>query len=1430
MKTANVKQAAGKATRILVAALLAFAAVPLAAQQPQEALAAEQVYLNSYMEYPWFKVGDTIAYCASPSKPSPPSGYYNKHESDPQDPSRLGELAADLYYGWGGPGFDASMWPATDYDGSPMNADKYQTYTHVLVADTYSSDGGYAVSDQSPEARAWILRHIVGFDSSGEHPDAFGRKAYARYAAGEVPRGFSTYVLEPGGGYQNIVCWEWLKGDLKLKKVSADSKVTDGNKQYSYSGAVFGVYEDQGCSNLVGKVTTNKSGEGELRDLAEGTYWVKELEAPSGYTLDEGGPHKAEVPAGGEVTVEVANAPVTVRFVLKKFDDGTGKAAPEGDASLDGAEYSLTYPYDGKSKTVEGTVKNAQVTFEGIPLGDIEVKETKAPVGYILDKRTHKFTVTSDMCDQNVATFELAPEDEFGETVQRGGFLIGKGDAAKYEHEDGTYWNYSQGDATFKGAEFTVYNRSKAEVWVDKNRDSECASDEMFAPGDAVMVLATEYNKELDAWTATTGPKVLPYGTYEVVETKVPEGYTEDGVTKKTIEIREDGQFHQLVKADGMLNEVITGGVRVRKDDRELKESEAIGGAGHSALGEDGYLGASLEGIEFTITNRSEHGVVVAGEYYGVDAVVMKIYTAWDEEQQAYTAQTPSDALPYGTYEVAETATNESYLLSDDAPRMFLIRMDGEVVAKSADNKNLTWRDQVVRHDMHLQKKGEIGDGKLAGVPFLITNVTTGEAHVAVTDRNGMLNTSAGWRAHSENTNANDALVGEESIAASDVVEGAGVWFGMGEAGSMASPDDSLGALPYGEYTIQEMRCEANEGYCLWYDTFNVSRDTTATGFDIDLGTVDDEPLPELATTATDADDGDHAAVADENVVLTDVVEYANLVPGKEYTVVGTLMDKQTEEPVLNAGEPVTATAAFKPISPYGTVTVTFEFDATGLAGHDVVAFESLSLDGAELAVHADINDEGQTVRLTPPPSIGTTACDVKDGDHEATASEKVVIQDQVRYENLVPGKRYQLSGTLMDRGTGEAIQEENGPVACSVTFVPEESSGTVAASFTLDATQLVGHSLVCFEELFFEGVLVAEHKDIEDESQTVTITPPEPEIGTTATDAADGDHEVAAGKEVTINDEVAYINLVPGEEYRLVGTLIDKETAKPVEVNGAEVVSEATFTPDEAAGTATVVFKFDASALPGHELVAYEYLYSGKTEIARHVDPADEGQTVRVTPPIEISTTATDADDGDHEALADSEVVIDDEVRYRGLAPGKEYTMTGTLMDKQTGKAVQQDGKDLTSTVSFKPDAPEGSVKVTFKFDGSKLAGHTTVAFESLKADGIELAVHADIDDADQTVKLVEPPKEEPKKPAPEPEQPAPETPTKATYTPKTGDEMTANALAILALAACMALGIALYARRRRCKKATEGLLGDDSGDGEEEPASYWRSLYKEE
>lgn len=541
------------------------------------------------------------------------------------------------------------------------------------------------------------------------------------------------------------------------------------------------------------------------------------------------------------------------------------------------------------------------------------------------------------------------------------------------------------------------------------------------------------------------------------------------------------------------------------------------------------------------------------------------------------------------------------------------------MVTSDVDGGALLWSDQVVRHDMHLQKKGTVHGEKLGLVPFLITNVTTGEAHVAVTDRNGMLSTSSEWRSREESVNANDALIYEDYIDSEDIVEGSGIWFGTGEHGSQAAPDDSLGALPYGEYTIEEMRCEANEGYALWSDAFNVNRDTTETPMDIDLGTVDDVPEPRIDTVALDKADGDRSIAPSGDAVIVDEVSYANM-PLEELTARGGLVDKATGEPLVVDGEQVVAEKTFAPISPSGTVDVEFEFDASGLAGIDIVVFEEVLLDGEVIAEHADILDADQTVAVEAAPEIGTVATDAADGDHMASADGTARIDDQVFYSGLEKGKAYRVEGVLMDPETGEPLDTGDGAIVAETDFVAEGESGFAVVSFELDASSLEGRSTVVFERLYdSEGTLVASHEDLEDEGQTVSFTEPSPEIGTTATDGDDGDHEAYADDDVTIVDEVRYENLEPGVEYVLTGTLVDRDAAKPVEEEGAPLTVEVRFTPEEADGSVEVVFRFDGTGLAGRTVVAFEELTLDGEVVAEHKDPNDEGQSVNlVEPPSE--------------------------------------------------------------------------------------------------------------------------------------------------------------------------------------------------------------------
>lgn len=128
-----------------------------------------------------------------------------------------------------------------------------------------------------------------------------------------------------------------------------------------------------------------------------------------------------------------------------------------------------------------------------------------------------------------------------------------------------------------------------------------------------------------------------------------------------------------------------------------------------------------------------------------------------------------------------------------------------------------------------------------------------------------------------------------------------------------------------------------------------------------------------------------------------------------------------------------------------------------------------------------------------------------------------------------------------------------------------------------------------------------------------------------------------------------------------------------------------------------------------------------------------------------ELGTTATI--DGKKEFTVNGDITIDDVVSYKHLTAGKEYTIKGVLMDKSTGKQFLVDGKEVCSEVTFTPETADGEVTVSFTFDGSAITKNTeVVVFETLYRDKTEIAVHADIDDKDQTVTIY--PQLEPEKP----------------------------------------------------------------------------------
>ncbi|WP_236659379.1 VaFE repeat-containing surface-anchored protein [Corynebacterium aurimucosum] len=584
-------------------------------------------------------------------------------------------------------------------------------------------------------------------------------------------------------------------------------------------------------------------------------------------------------------------------------------------------------------------------------------------------------------------------------------------------------------------------------------------------------------------------------------------------------------------------------------------------------------------------------------------------------------------------------------------------------------------------------------------------------------------------------------------------------------------------------------------------------------------GLPDDEGESVEPKISTNADFANGATEVVAGAQVNDTVKYEGLVPGKEYTLNAELISKKDGKTVLGEGE-----ETFTPDAANGEVVVEIVVDESVTEPVEAaVAFEELTSvevdkDGEEtpdatpenpnpIAEHKDINDEAQTVtseKKPVEPKISTNA-DFANGATEVVAGAQV--NDTVKYEGLVPGKEYTLNAELISKKDGKTVLGEG-----EETFTPDAANGEVVVEIVVDesVTEPV-EAAVAFEELTSVEVdkdgeetpdatpenpnPIAEHKDINDEAQTVTSEkkPVEPKISTNA-DFANGATEVVAGAQV--NDTVKYEGLVPGKEYTLNAELISKKDGKTVLGEGEE-----TFTPDAANGEVVVEIVVDESVTePVEAAVAFEELTSVEVDkdgeetpdatpenpnpIAEHKDINDEAQTVTSEKkPVEpkISTNA-DFANGATEVVAGAQV--NDTVKYEGLVPGKEYTLNAELISKKDGKTVLGEGEE-----TFTPDAANGEVVVEIVVDESVTEPvEAAVAFEELTSvevdkDGEEtpdatpenpnpIAEHKDINDQNQTVPK---PTEEttPNNPG---EETTPNEPDEETTPNQPGEETTPN------------------------------------------------------
>lgn len=341
---------------------------------------------------------------------------------------------------------------------------------------------------------------------------------------------------------------------------------------------------------------------------------------------------------------------------------------------------------------------------------------------------------------------------------------------------------------------------------------------------------------------------------------------------------------------------------------------------------------------------------------------------------------------------------------------------------------------------------------------------------------------------------------------------------------------DKDGATKY-QYKVEELDTEETFGYQL-----PDSQTVELSEGEIASVSFHNKPI-EIGTKATV--EGEKEVDPLDKVTLTDIVSYTGLVPGKEYKVTGVLMDKETGEKLLVDGKEITAETVFVPETKNGSVDVTFIFDATGLHGKEIVVFEDLYRENVLLATHADINDEGQTVKIKNP-EIGTKA--TADGKKEITA-DKITITDVVSYKDLTPGKEYKLTGVLMNKATNDKLLIDGKEITAEATFTPKAPTGEVEMTFTFDARELTAETeVVVFETLYRDGIEIAVHADIEDEGQTVKILPLHGSIMTTKVNADDPTDKIS-GATFGVYSDADGDGIFNAKTDKLVGTLQEGDT-----------------------------------------------------------------------------------------------------------------------------------------------------------------------------------------------------------------------------------------------------------------------------------------------
>ena len=1165
-----------------------------------------------------------------------------------------------------------------------------------------------------------------------------------------------------------------IRGGVSVQKLDSETGQTPQGDA-DFSGISFSIINDNASAVMVdGKshnpgqtvktIVTDKNGVAKTSAncLPFGKYIIRETATNDDY-LNTSNEMRVTVSEDGKMYSFTAKDDIVRGGVkITKHDIETGTGDPLGGASIDGTQFEIKSLNDkpvivGGVTYTKGQVIHPTLTIKDgeaktgehwLPFGLYSIQEVKAGEGYLLtDGEPHEFRIAKDGVLVN--PFGGAFENQ----VMRSDLEFTKKGDDGQDRLAGVAFKLTSKTTGESHVVVTDENGyfSSASSW-NKHTHETNANDWALDAEDVID--SSKLDATAGVWFGGTTPDdskgALPYDTYDIEELRCTanEGYQ---LIETSVIVSRDGKVYDFgtltdVKAsittkayDPMDGDSNIGMGNFLTIEDKVAYANLFPGRNYKLVAElhDAKTGDVLfdgKTVEHTFTAQEPSGFEVIRidgiDTFGLAGETITVYEKlYDEGGSLIAKHTDKDDV---NQQVTVIAPEIGTTAVDGADGDKLVSTDdAATVVDTVHYKNLIpGRSYALVGALLVKKTAE--DGEVTGEPLMVdgapvVSYTTFTPETADGDV--------------------DVTFTFDSLALKDGTQlvACEVLFGLGSEPESFADIEAATLLDL----VEEPDTGLDGLYPLAYhaDMEDLSQTVTIKN-------------PKIATTALDGIDNDKNVVTDSETVIVDTVEYHNLVPGKEYTLKGSMQVKGEKDgkpvatPLEVGGETVTAETTFTPEAAHGTVNVTFAFDSRDLEdGTQLVVFENLERNGNVLVTHEDIEDISQMVVVTVP-GISTSARDGIDGDKDVVVDDETTVIDTVEYKNLVPGKEYTLNGKLYSKSTGKPLMVGDKPVTGQTVFTPEKADGKVDVTFTFDSRDLEDKmDIVVFESLVRSGTELASHADIDDKNQTVTVT--HPEIGTTAVDGADGDKNVITDDTTEVIDTVEYTGLIPGKEYTLKGTLhvkvTDEEgnvTEKPLEVDGKPVTGQTVFTPEKADGKVDVVFHFNSLTVPHDtEIVAFESLEKNGVEIAAHADIEDKAQTVTVKHPF-ITTSALDGIDGDKNIVTDDETVIVDTVKYSGIIPGKEYTLKGSMQMKKsdedgslTAEPLEVDGEPVTAETTFTPKTASGEVEVTFTFDSRAIADKTDiVVFESLERTGVEIASHEDIEDGKQTTTVTRP------------------------------------------------------------------------------------------